>query len=186
MAGCVCLLSDTEQQKTQLKGLSRKGNTFIHRRRSPAIKQASGCPPYQQGPYFFESLLCNPQWCLHLEAGSSPPGHKVAARNNWSISRKRKDSTECHSNHSSRLCTQALVMCSLLNQILAREKALPLHYSSGAGRARFPSDTWLHSGQESLKPNQGSIGGRKRAAEQPMSSVLNLEFSLNKSMKWLH
>lgn len=116
---------------------------YLYSQEKSSDKAGFGLPSILARAPFFESLLCNPQWCLHLEAGSSPPGHKVAARNNWGVSQKRKDCIECHSNHSSGLCTQALVVCSLLNQTLAKGKALPLHYSSGVRgvEGRFPSDT---------------------------------------------
>lgn len=68
----MCRLSDTEQQKTQVKGLSKQGNVFIHRRGSSEIKQTSGSPNdvISKGPVLFTSLLCHAR-CLHFEAGSS-------------------------------------------------------------------------------------------------------------------
>lgn len=148
----------------------QKGKYLYSQREKSSDKAGFRLPSILARAPFFESLLCSPQWCLHLEAGSSPPGHKVAARNNCSISRKRKDCIECPSNHSSRLCTQTLVTCSLLNQILAREKALPLHYSSGVGgwgEARFPSDTWLQGGRRVSNQIRALLEGEGELLSRP-------------------
>lgn len=83
-------VSDTEQQKTSFKGLSRKGSIFIHRRRCLEIRRASGCCPQwcSPGPKPFKSLPCDP--VTPLSGSSSSSSSFSGCHNNRSFSLKRE------------------------------------------------------------------------------------------------
>lgn len=123
MAGCVGLLSHTEQTENAAQRLFQKRKYIYSQKERSRSKAGFKWPSIP--------VLSNPHSDIIISMLELPlvVAKQLPITAGAFLVRGRKDCLGCHSNLSLRLWGQNLVLCPLLNQILAGGKALPLNYS---------------------------------------------------------